>query len=182
MGGKKTVQMVRDMVLSLVLIALAAGVVYLFLPHDDSKDPIQTVNYDVELDGARRAAPYPVAAPQGLPDGWRATSVRYNGASDEGATWHLGFLTPEREYVAVEQSDGRVAPFVSDVTQQATKTGRTERAGGESWDTYHGSKYNALVHRDTGVTTVVTGTAPHEDLTRMAASLKAKKGSTKGFR
>ncbi|MDT0547034.1 MULTISPECIES: DUF4245 domain-containing protein [Streptomyces] len=180
MRGKETV---RDMVLSLAAIGAFAALIYVFaIPHDDSKNPLKTVDYRVELITARRAAPYPVAAPEpgSLPKGWRATSVTYGPvklAQAEGDTvWHLGFLTPDEEYVAVEQSDTKAGPFIADVTQRATKTDRTQRIDGREWVRYEGDKYNALVHAEPGATTVVTGTATFGQLTEMAAALNTDKG------
>ncbi|KOG86472.1 DUF4245 domain-containing protein [Streptomyces varsoviensis] len=178
-GRSAKKQTVRNMILSLAVIVPVAVVSYVFIPHDQHNDPIKTVSYRVELDTARRAAPYPVAAPVGLPEGWRATSVSYDGDGKEGAAWHLGFLDPEKQYVAVEQSDGPSAVFIDSVTRQAAKTGKTERVDGATWDLYEGEKYDALVRTERGVTTVVTGTAPHGQLTRMAAALKAEKTKTK---
>ncbi|MGK5629021.1 DUF4245 domain-containing protein [Streptomyces sp. URMC 123] len=169
MRGKQTV---RDMVLSLAVIGVAAALMYLFIPHDESKDPVRTVDYRVELETARRAAPYKVAAPQGLGEGWRATSVTYKGVSEHGAVWHLGFLNPNDEYVAVEQGDGPERKFVEQVTRDAEKTERTQRVGDQEWTRWEGPKYDALVRTEGGVTTVVTGTAPFEDLARMAAALR----------
>ncbi|MGQ4380225.1 DUF4245 domain-containing protein, partial [Streptomyces sp. SAS_267] len=102
MAGTKGKQSVRDMILSLGLIGLMAGVIYIFIPHDDSKPDLKRVDYQVELLTARRAASYPVAAPEGLPSAWKATSVRYDGS--EFDAWHLGFQAPDGQYVAVEQS------------------------------------------------------------------------------
>jgi hypothetical protein len=178
--NKRGTQTVRDMVLSLTLIVLAAGVIYLFIPHDEDQDPVKTVGYGVEVTTARRAAPYPVAAPQGLPETWRATSVRYRGAGGAGATWHLGFVTPGNEYAAVEQSDARPESFVEDVTLGARATGRTQDVGGTAWRRYEGEKYDALVRRGTGVTTVVTGTASFERLGELAGALRTGGGPQDG--
>ncbi len=113
---KRGTQTMRDMVLSLAVILLAAGVIYLFIPHDADRNPVKTVDYRVELSTARRAAPYPIAAPDGLPTGWRATSVTYDASSDKGgAAWHLGFLTGKDQYAAVEQSDARPTAYVEKV-------------------------------------------------------------------
>lgn len=175
MRGNKTI---RGMVQSLAVTGLVAGLIYVFIPHDEDHDPIKTVDYRVELQTVRRAAPYPVAAPEpgSLPKGWRATSVHYSPESKDGAAWHLGFLDADREYVAVEQSDGRPAAFVDNVTHQARRTDRTERINGREWTWYTGAKYDALVLQEKGVTTVVTGTAPLKHLTTMAAALQTKKG------
>ncbi|GGO51849.1 hypothetical protein GCM10012287_34820 [Streptomyces daqingensis] len=194
--GRRTV---RGMVPSLAVVLLAAGFIYLFVPHDEDIDPVKPVGYHVELESARRAAPYPVLAPAGLPDSWRATSVRYDGDPSRSATWHLGFVTPNTEYAAVEQSDAaRSEKYVADVTQGARKTGATSRIDGVEWTRYEGEKYDALVREvpaagdgkgrpaeaekgeaETGArkdgarghTVVVTGTASFEQLGRLAAAL-----------
>ncbi|OEJ29407.1 hypothetical protein AR457_12870 [Streptomyces agglomeratus] len=173
MAGMRGKQTVRDMVLSMAAIGVVVAGVYTLVPHDDSADPVKPVDYRVELITARRAAPYPVAAPVGLPETWKATSVTYD--RQDGNSWHLGFLDPEREYVAVEQSNGPAEKFVHKVSQQATKTSRTVRVGGETWQRWEGPKYDALVREEKGATTVITGTAPQKRLAEMAAALKAEK-------
>jgi hypothetical protein len=170
MRGKQTV---RDMVLSMAVIGVVvAGIYFAFVPHGESGDPVRPIDYRVELDTARRAAPYGLAAPEGLPTAWRATSVTYEGANPDAAAWHLGFLDPENEYVAVEQSNGSSAEFIARVTQQAEKAGGGQQVGDVRWDRYEGQKYDALVREERGVTTVVTGTAPYAQLAKMAAALK----------
>jgi len=160
---------VRDMILSLAAISAVAGVVYIFIPHDDKADPVKAVDYRVELLTARRAAPYPVAAPSGL-TGWKPTSVTYSRAA--GDRWHLGFLDPDGGYVAVEQSTAPVQRYVTEVSQKAKDTGRTQQVAGKAWQHWKGPKYDALVRQDKGATTVVTGSASPERLAEMAASLK----------
>lgn len=181
-GTRGENQTVLNMVLSLGAISLVAGGIYLFIPHDEDKDPIKTVDTRVEIETVRRAAPYAVAAPEGLPTGWRATSVSYRAKSDLGAVWHLGYLTPDKEYVGVEQSDTeRVSRYVADVTHKAKQGGGAVEVDGKKWTRYRGEKYNALVREEPGVTTVVTGTAPESDLLQMVKVLKAKKSPKASF-
>lgn len=183
---------VRGMVPSLAVVLLAAWVIYLFVPHDEDVDPVKPVRYGVELDSARRAAPYPVLAPEGLPRDWRATSVKYEADGPEGSAWHLGFITPDTEYAAVEQSDEpRSRKYIEEVTQGARRTAKSTRVGGEEWTRYEGEKYDALVRKVSGKaaqkddpeqgsskgghphTVVVTGTAGFQQLEKMAAALSA---------
>ncbi|MEU4037007.1 DUF4245 domain-containing protein [Streptomyces collinus] len=167
-GRQKTV---RDMILSLGLIGLAAGFIYLLVPHDDHAPDIKRVDYRVELLTARRAASYPVAAPEGLPSTWKATSVRFQG--EESDRWHLGFEDPEGQYVQVEQSTQKRSDFIDQASQGGSATERTERIGGRTWTRYTGGRYDALVLEGTpGSTTVVAGTASFDRLTKMAAALK----------
>ncbi|WP_328448671.1 DUF4245 domain-containing protein [Streptomyces sp. NBC_00386] len=170
MAGTKGKQSVRDMILSLGLIGLMAGVIYIFIPHDDSKPDLKRVDYKVELLTARRAASYPVAAPEGLPSAWKATSVRYDGS--EFDAWHLGFQAPDGQYVAVEQSTQRPAVFIDTASQGARQTKATQRIGDRTWQRYEGDHYDALVLQGKGATTVVTGTGSFGTLVKMAEALK----------
>jgi hypothetical protein len=149
--------------------------IYLFIPHDSKADPVkaETVGYTVELQQARRDAPYQVAGPEGLGAGWRATSVSYTASDRKNVTWHLGFIDPEQQYVAVEQSNGDPGDFISEVTLDSHRDGdRTVTAGDLTWERYTGGRYTALVRKEHGVTTVVLGTAPDSQLRRLAASLR----------
>lgn len=162
-----------SLVLSLGVCVVAAALIYVFIPHDDSKEPpVKRVDYKVELLTARRAASYPVAAPTGLPGTWKATSVRYDGAANEA--WHLGFLDPEGQYVAVEQSKDTEPTFVDEASQGAEETSRTQRIGDRTWQRYKGEKYDALVLKEKNATTVVTGTADFDQLAELAAALEMK--------
>jgi hypothetical protein len=172
--GNKTV---RDLLLSLVVLGFVVFVIYLFVPHDSHADPVKVVPYNVELGQARRVAPFPVAGPEGLSADWRSTSVTFNGADPADTTWHIGFVDPEQQYVAVEQSNSRTDPFVASVTLNSHRDGtRTVQAGGLTWERWTGGRYTALVNRQPHVTTVVMGTAPDSQLTRMAAALKLRGG------
>ncbi|MBB1245311.1 DUF4245 domain-containing protein [Streptomyces durbertensis] len=179
---KRGLKTVRDMVLSMAVIGAGAAVLYLTLPNNESQDPVREIGYQQELATAGRAAPYPLVAPEGLPEKWRATSVTYRAQSDHGAVWHLGFMDPGNQYVAIEQSDGDRRKFIGKVTHRAEETDRVERVNGQEWIRYEGPKYNALVLKDgeapgggdggEGSTTLVTGTASYERLKEMAAALQ----------
>ncbi|MER5180307.1 DUF4245 domain-containing protein [Streptomyces sp. NPDC002896] len=171
MAGMKGKQTVRDMVLSMGVIVLVAFFIYLFIPHDGSQTPVKRVDYRVELLTARRAAAYPVAAPEGLPKEWKPTSVRYQGADHDA--WHLGFHTADGQYVAIEQSTEKPSQFIESKSQGAEKTKVTQQIGDQTWQRYEGPKYDALVLEGDGYTTVVTGTGSFGQLTKMAGALKA---------
>ncbi|WUH91234.1 DUF4245 domain-containing protein [Streptomyces sp. NBC_00433] len=172
--GNKTV---RDLVLSLVVLSAVVAVIYIFVPHDSKADPVKPISYSVELGQARRDAPFKVAGPEGLSALWRATSVTYDGADPHKTSWHIGFVDPEQQYVAIEQSNGDPAAFISEVTLGAHRDGtRTVSAGGQVWEHWTGKRYTALVREETGVTTIVLGTGPEGQLTQMAAALRERGG------
>ncbi|MFF9848881.1 DUF4245 domain-containing protein [Streptomyces litmocidini] len=172
-AGMRGRQTVRGMFQSLAVIMVAAGVMYLFIPHDESTEPVRAKDYRVELLTAQRAAPYPVLAPEGLGEGWKATVVSYK--REKGDAWQLGFLSPDTQYVAVNQSTAEPGKFVPEVTLKAKNTGKTQTVAGQVWQRWEGPKYDALVRTENGATTVVTGTASFERLAEMAGSLQAKK-------
>lgn len=168
MRGKQTI---RNMFQSMAVIGVVVAGIYTLVPHDENADPIRTVDYRVELVTAQRAAPYPVAAPEGLDKGWRATSVTFE--REDAHAWHVGFLDPDDEYVAVEQSAARPADkYVREVTHQAVRTDTTRQVAGRAWQLWEGPKYDALVLTADGATTVVTGTAEAGRLAEMAAALR----------
>ncbi|MFF4171297.1 DUF4245 domain-containing protein [Streptomyces sp. NPDC001744] len=172
-AGMRGRQTVRGMFQSLGVIMVAAGVMYLFIPHDESTEPVKAKDYRVELLTAQRAAPYPVLAPEGLGEGWRATVVSYR--REKADAWQLGFLSPDTQYVAIHQSTAAAGTFVPEVTHKAKNTGRTRAVAGEVWQLWEGPKYDALVRSEGGATTVVTGTVSFDRLAEMAGSLRSKK-------
>ncbi|MFE9258874.1 DUF4245 domain-containing protein [Streptomyces sp. NPDC006879] len=175
-AGMKGKQTIWDMVRSLAVIGVAVAAIYVFIPHDDDADPTRVIDYRVELITARRAAPYPVAAPAGLGEDWRATSVSYS--RKDGNVWHLGFLTPDEQYVAVEQSSLPAQQFVPKVTQRAEAAeGGAVELDGRVWQPWDGPKYRALVLEEQGLVTVVTGTGSMEQLKAMAGSLEFSRAS-----
>ncbi|MER7749331.1 DUF4245 domain-containing protein [Streptomyces bacillaris] len=171
-ASKRGKQTVRNMFLSTLVTAACAGVIYMFVPHDENLDPIKRVDFSVELATVRVTAPYPVAAPEGLPEKWKPTSVSYDGAA--GQAWHLGFLDPDGRYVAVEQSTTTPREYVPQVSQKARNTGATETIAGREWQYWEGEKYDALVLPEKGHTTVVTGSAPKERLVEMVEALRTE--------
>jgi hypothetical protein len=135
---------------------------------------VRPVEYEVEAATVARAAPYGLLVPEGLPEQWRATAVRYQPAGEYGATWRLGFMDPDNEYAALVQADGPAAAFVRRITHGARATGETVRIDDREWHQYEGPKYDALVLEEADVTTVVTGTATFDRLERLAAALELR--------
>lgn len=145
-------------------------VAYVFIPHSGG-DGVHAVDYGSAVASARRAAPYPLLSPVGLPDKWKATSVQYQANADGHAVWHLGFVTPDGQYAAIEQSDAPkdtvLATAVSGYQADGSST-----IGGHSWDRVQGQHYRGLTEATGTATTVVTGTASYDELGQLAAALR----------
>jgi hypothetical protein len=160
--------MVRS-VLVLVLIIAAVGFVRSLVTEDEVARPVSTVDYRGQLRAARDMADYPVLAPRGLRNGWVATSADLQSTGGT-VRWHLGFLTPAREYVGLEQGDADPAQIVHTFTADLRRAGVVDIAG-ERWLLYRGEPDTALVRRESGAVTVVVGTASAGVLTSFAGSL-----------
>ncbi|MFI6983845.1 DUF4245 domain-containing protein [Embleya sp. NPDC050154] len=170
MATKSGRETVRDMVLSLGACGLVVGALFLVAPHNGG-DPVKRVQYEQSFRQAARVSPYPLLAPQGLSEQWRATSVNYSGYDRNQTTWHIGFINPNDKYAAVEQTNGFTDELVRDKGKRGQPVGNRDVVG-EQWKAYDGPKYRSLVRVRDGVTTMVTGNATFEDLTVLAASLR----------
>ncbi|MFF7248055.1 DUF4245 domain-containing protein [Embleya sp. NPDC008237] len=174
MARKSGRETVRDMVLSLGACGLVVGALFLVAPHSGA-DPVKRVPYELSFRQAARVSPYPLLAPQGLSERWRATSVNFEGVDRNRTTWHIGFINPNDTYAAVEQTNGFTDELVRDKGKRGQPIGNRDVAG-EQWKAYDGPKYRSLVRVRDGVTTMVTGNATFEDLTVLAASLRTAAG------
>lgn len=164
---------VGSMVISLAVVLGIVLVLLLLVPRQNgvTQPPV-----DVAA-GARVAATrvdFAPSVPAGLPADWRATSVRTTASTGRVMTWHAGWQTGTGNYAAVEQ--GKDAP--SDWLRAQTNRGRpdgTQDVGGVQWQRILRTDkvQNSLVHlRADGVTTVVTGTSPYDELAVLARALQ----------
>jgi hypothetical protein len=161
-----------DLVRSMVMLLLLIGVIWLvgsFFTAEDEERPVRQVSYAEQLHTARDLADYRVLAPRGLGAAWTATSVDLQ-SSGGTVRWHLGFLTPQQEYVGLEQSDVEPEEVAAGYVGDLRRVGVT-RVGGERWQVYDGETDTALVRRQGEVVTIVVGTASRDVLTTFAASL-----------
>jgi hypothetical protein len=140
-----------------VLFVVVVGwVVLRSLVSEDPVREVRSVDYSQELAAARQSPDLDVVAPSSLPQGWRATTVRYvPGATPE---WHLGVLTDRERYVGLEQSTASVTDLVETyVDEAATRRGPVEVAG-RRWTSYTDATGDlALVRREGRTTTLVVG-------------------------
>lgn len=155
-----------------VFMALIAVVVWLFSlnrPEPDLPDPVE---YESVLVAARAEFPYPVLAPDPLPDGWRVTNVQLDGDDPAGHRWRLGMFTDDGDFVGVEQSDGEIASYRADRLEGFTEDGSSTVAG-ESWARLREENGDhALVRETGGVVTIVRGTLDYDALADLVEILR----------
>ncbi|QWC84300.1 DUF4245 domain-containing protein [Nocardioidaceae bacterium] len=149
--------------------------------------PLRAIAYGQVLQPAAEQTGWPVAAPASLPQGWIATSVRWEPPA--GANWHLGLLTSDEEYVGIEQSasttDAMVEEFVGEDAQRSGSveltepqdtlgsTGDSPGAATTQWQRWTGSDGDVAVTTRVGEQTLlVVTTGTEEQLRSVVDSLR----------
>jgi hypothetical protein len=163
-----------DMILSMGAVTAAVGVIMLIAwrPQQEVK---QQVDYDSAVASAVIAQTWPISIPESLPTGYQTTSARlepesYGEAGD--IRWILGFQTSANDYVSLWQSDGPVSSVVAAATNSATCES-TETINSVTWQKCETNKplTRAYIKTEGDVTSIVSGTAPWDELSRFAESL-----------
>jgi hypothetical protein len=170
-----------NMVRSLLVIGVIVAALIAIVPrvNNVSQPPVDVAGTSVEI---ARGSGWPIERPEGLPEGWKATSVRYVRSTDGLMTWHAGYQSPTGNYVALEQTMDATDGWVSAQVNRARRTGDVEAAG-KTWETFvrGGKVQNSLVNRASstgGLTTIITGTGTFLELTQFAERLRPVPSST----
>lgn len=161
--------MVRSMLVVLVVVGLLLLVTWRPQP-----EAVKAVDYGPVLIRAQSEAEYPVLVPAGLGDGWRVTSARWEPTeeSDPDPAWHLGYVTPDDQYLQVAQSATDRSSYVEEQTADGRPAGESD-VDGTTWQRYESpdAQRRSLVTVVDGVTVVVSGTVDWDLLERVAGSL-----------
>jgi hypothetical protein len=166
---------VANMGRSLLVVAALVALLIAIVPRVNtiSQPPVNVAAAAVEV---AKETGWPISAPVGLPEGWKATSVRHVRSTDGLMTWHAGYTSPSGNYVAIEQTKDATRGWVEAQTNRARQTGEVEAAG-TTWLRYERtpkvqrSLLTAEPSAD-GLTTLITGTGTFEELTAFAETLE----------
>lgn len=184
-GGRGRRRLASYSVQNMVWSMLAVGAVVLawwaltLNPSESQRRPPeveQTANYVVEQ------SPWPVWVPD-PGEGWTPTVVRYEPV-EEVQTWHISYVSPKGEYVALDQAADVTAEWRTAVLGGAQSVGELTLAGpgGEqTWEELAGEQGANAEHayvldpQDTGGSTVVLhGTADLEEFEAFLAGVQAR--------
>lgn len=170
------------MIRSLAVILVPVVLIMLFFSRNLGDYPVETVDWRPTLATARQQAPYPVLAPEGLPDTWRATKVTWvregspylNEEPSVRNLWQLGFLDPADVFVSVNQGDAQPDRFVEEVSRGGLADGAST-VGEQTWVRLVSpdGRTRSLVLTGPDVTTVVVGDTGYADLEAFAGTLSA---------
>lgn len=171
------------MIRSLGVIILLTLVIVALVPRPEGGSD-QFAGYAEQADAAAAAAPYPIFAPQPLPDGWTVlragTALVTDDEVDEGdatqpglpgLVWRVDMRTETGRYATLEQSEGGRGPLAHRARQQPTVAGQMS-AGPGQWARHADGHLRSLVHIQSGVWTVLTGDASWDQLETLAAALR----------
>jgi len=126
---------------------------------------------------ARQESGWAISQPR-LPAGWKATNVRFESAVDGVRTWHAGYLSPEGQYVSIDQTAVSLATrsWISARTSNGQAEG-TLSAAGRTWREFSSRDIiqRSLMSTGSGareLTTVLSVTASYAELAQFAEALQ----------
>lgn len=129
--------------------------------------PASRVELADAVTGAKSVASFQVVAPRRLPEGWVATSARFNADA-----WHLGVLTATNDYIGLEQATSTTRTILRDMAPKSRAAGTTD-IGGNRWQLRTEPDGDRIYLRAMGSTSVlVIGSAPRAQIERYVASLE----------
>ena len=162
------------MVISMVVIVTAVLAWFAMVPRvrEISQPAVDVTSVARQV---RHETSWPISQPQ-LPAGWKATNVRFVAAGDGLRTWHAGYLSPEGNYVSIDQTQQATDAWISVQTSHGKDEG-TVSAGGATWRRLSSGEtvQRSLVSRGSGwneLSTVLSGTASYAQLAQFAVALK----------
>jgi hypothetical protein len=161
--------MVGAMIVLVLVVALF--VAFRAINRTQPENTVDAVDYSRPAEFAREQARFPLLAPAELPEGWRATSVRFTNGRDQA--WHVGFLTGSDQYVGLEQADAPAENLVEEHVDENATEGSPVTIDGDEWQSWTDEGGDtALVRETDAVTTLVVGTVDQETLVEFVHTLR----------
>lgn len=161
-----------SVVVLMVICGLFAGVAGMctFSPSGPEEGAIPAFDAEASLQQDARSMPFPIRSPE-VPGDWTSNSGRVQGFAGTSSS-HVGWVTEERNYVELVQSD---AP--EDAFRSLNGGPRPERTTipvrGREWVVLEGDDVRPVWVLDTGDARVaVTGSAARGDFEDLAAAVQ----------
>jgi hypothetical protein len=153
-----------------LLLVVGAFVVFRGLFRTDAEVTVRAVDYQRTQSFAQEQIDFPILAPETLPEGWRATSVRF---VPDPPRWHLGVLTDEDRYIGLEQSRSSEKKMVETYVDRDAVRGEPVKVAGDTWQMWTDEGGDtALTRVEDEVTVLVVGTPDLEVLVEYVETLR----------
>jgi len=165
-------QTVRDMTLSMLVVGLFVAFLYVMVLRPTG-DPVRQVDTAGAAALATSAGAFEILTPEGLPEGWQATSARFRPGPVAGTgSWFNGYVNPDGQFVAVAQQDYDQREFLREYIAGAQREG-ARPIGDAVWNEYFSDADGewTLVREGDDPIVLVTGTVPFDELAEFAARL-----------
>ena len=167
----------RDMFWSvavlMVICAVFAGLAGLctFSPSGPEQGPIPDFDADASLRTDARSLEFPIRSPE-VPEGWTSNSGRVQSFAGTDSS-HVGWVTGERSYVELVQSDAPEDAFRS-LDGGPRPAANMVPVSGREWTVYTGDDVRPVWVLDLGeVRLAITGSAPSADFESLAAAAQS---------
>lgn len=166
--------------LVIALVASLAIVLFLFLVVvRPTPAPADAVDYVAVASEAQPGVTTPLATPV-LPPGWDANAASLQSSRGDSFLWYIGFVTPEDQFLALEQGIDTESGWREDFLGDEDPTGETTIDGVE-WDIYDqresddpGNFAYSLATTVSGTEFLLHGTASDNEFSLFAAALAAE--------
>lgn len=150
--------------LLVLLVVIAAFVGLRAISRDNEATPVATVDYAPVLKQARADKALLAPAPDPMPKGWRATSVRFSPAPHD--SWHLGILTGNGKYVGIDESGSTVSDKVNEFLGNDATKGAPVPIGERRWQAWSRPDGNYALTLDTTTGSIWVGGSAGESVVR----------------
>ena len=172
-------QSVGDMIRSMIVVLAVVGAI-LLVTWRPQPEAIREVSLEPIVTLAANQAEFPILTIDGDE---RPTSVRWEAtAASEGAqVWHVGYVTPDEEYVQISQSSVDTQAFVAEqsaegvvVVDPSQLPAAVRELMVEGWVPLLGEDAEprrSLLRASDGSTTILSGSGSWSDLADAAARL-----------
>lgn len=125
-------QTVRDLIISMVLVGAFVAFLFLMVLRP-AGDPVRNVDTAAAAQVAAQSETIDILVPQGLGEGWRATSARYRPGPAAGTgSWFNGYIDPQGEFVAVAEQNYDRRDFLRTYLEDSEQVG-ARPVGDDVW-------------------------------------------------
>jgi hypothetical protein len=157
---------------ALIPLLVVVGVVVAFSwPRGRHADGVHVIDVSAPIAAAKQDAGF-TTAPAGLSDRWRPTSTKFVAAGpSNGASFRIGYVTPSGTYAEFLESND--APEAVAAQYGPLGVDGSANVNGAQWQQFRTKDDQILLRATVGkVTLIVTGSAPINELTELAGSLR----------
>lgn len=157
----------------MVICAAFAGLAGLctFSPSGPEQGPVPAFDAEASLRQDARSLEFPIRSPE-VPGDWQSNSGRVQSFAGTTSS-HVGWVTGERSYVELVQSDAPEEAFRS-LGGGPRPTMTMIPVEGQEWSVYTGDDSRPVWVLDRGdVRLAVTGSAPSADFESLAAAVQS---------